>query len=490
MANGVTKVFTGLAFYAYAFFNLFSFIFVLMINGVWFRKDTEQDKLQYAIAKDQFWNLAKSPIPNFCHNFYTLRNNLKLHYISNREGPFNGNLVIFFHGFPDSCVMWRHLLQEKSIPLQDATLVAVDLPGFGGSDSFPKYDTQILDALSEFVVAMRDTYIPVEQADSIDTLIVGHDWGCILGFRLAAEAPALADRFILTNAPHTQLALANVKGIVQSSSMIFKQFRRSPWKQWSCLSKAYNTIKPLLVQVYMMGYIFIFNLSTLYVNFLGIGGNYAFMRSVTMSAYDLKSPEWSFPECLATSFGPGKEELDTAIPSTSSTSPGETYGASVIARAKSHGQAFWNMTGYYRHGVSSRPWTKSLETIADLYALESSASESSSPGSRRRASISNGALFAVPHKGALKAPTYVLWGEKDQACSREICLNGLGDYLAKDSEVTILPRTSHWTPIQKESRAVLARVIGLFARSNSTPLPNMTAEVHKIYPDATLYVKK
>lgn len=98
--------------------------------------------------------------------------------------------------------MWRHLFQEKAIPLQDATLVAVDLPGFGGSDSFPKHDTQVLDALSEFVVAMRERFIPVEQADSIDTFIVGHDWGCILGFRLAAEAPALADRFILTNAPH------------------------------------------------------------------------------------------------------------------------------------------------------------------------------------------------------------------------------------------------------------------------------------------------
>lgn len=239
-----------------------------------------------------------------------------------------------------------------------------------------------------------------------------------------------------------------------------------------------------------MSYIFVFNLSAFFVTILGIGGNYAFMRAVTKSAYDQNSPEWSFPECLASSFGPGEEELDTTLPTTSRSSPGGTYGPSVRARATSHGHAFWNMTSYYRHGVSSRPWTKSLETIADLYALESSASESSSPGSRRRASISNGALFAVPHKGALKAPAYVLWGEKDQACSRELCLNGLGDYLAKDSEVTILPRTSHWTPLQKESRAVLARVIALFAGRHSSPTPSLTAEVQKLYPDATLYVKK
>lgn len=93
-------------------------------------------------------------------------------------------------------------MQEKDIPLQDATLVAVDLPGYGGSDSFPKYDTEVLEALTEFVVAMRDKYIPAEETDTANTFVVGHDWGCILGFRLAAEAPAIADRFILTNAPH------------------------------------------------------------------------------------------------------------------------------------------------------------------------------------------------------------------------------------------------------------------------------------------------
>lgn len=98
--------------------------------------------------------------------------------------------------------MWRYLFQEKAFPGTEATVVAVDLPGFGGSDSFPKYDTQILDALTEFVIAMREQYLPADQSDSTNTFIVGHDWGCILGFRLAAEAPAIADRFILTNAPH------------------------------------------------------------------------------------------------------------------------------------------------------------------------------------------------------------------------------------------------------------------------------------------------
>ncbi len=99
-------------------------------------------------------------------------------------------------------MMWRHLLQEPAIPLQHATVVCVDLPGYGGSDSFKRYDTDVLEALTEFVVAMRDKYIPPDESDSTNTFIVGHDWGCVLAYRLAAEAPSLADQFILSNAPH------------------------------------------------------------------------------------------------------------------------------------------------------------------------------------------------------------------------------------------------------------------------------------------------
>jgi len=198
---------------------------------------------------------------------------------------------------------------------------------------------------------------------------------------------------------------------------------------------------------------------------------------------------------MASSFGPGPEECKTSIPAVNGTyttngeSQGEMYGTSVLERAKSPEEAFWNMTGYYRDGVAWRPWTKSLETITDLYALETSASESSSPG-RRRSSISSSGLFADQYKGALHAPTYVLWGEKDQACSRPICVDGIGDYLGRDSEVTLLPRSGHWTAIEKEARPALATAIALYAGRDAKPIAKMTTEVQKVYDGATLLVKK
>jgi pimeloyl-ACP methyl ester carboxylesterase len=81
----------------------------------------------------------------------------------------------------------------------------VDLPGYGGSDGLKNYGaTQVLESLTEFVVGIRDLYGIDDVEDSAPTrkvIIVGHDWGAILGFRLAAEAPQLADRFILSNGP-------------------------------------------------------------------------------------------------------------------------------------------------------------------------------------------------------------------------------------------------------------------------------------------------
>ena len=108
--------------------------------------------------------------------------------------------------------MWRHLLDSTSSLGNKATLVAVDLPGYGGSDGCNKYSPdEVLEALTEFIVAMRDLYVEREaELDGHDealaqrgqqVYLVGHDWGCVLAFRLASEAPGLADRFILTNGP-------------------------------------------------------------------------------------------------------------------------------------------------------------------------------------------------------------------------------------------------------------------------------------------------
>lgn len=80
-------------------------------------------------------------------------------------------------------------------------LIAVDLPGYGGSDSFLVHDADtVLEAISAFILGMREEYAADEGEHPRRVIVVSHDWGSIIAFRLAAEAPQLADRFIAASA--------------------------------------------------------------------------------------------------------------------------------------------------------------------------------------------------------------------------------------------------------------------------------------------------
>lgn len=164
------------------------------------------------LAQGRLWNLSKHP-NGLTHAFYTLSNGARLHYVANSDfsdatSPRGyRNVIIFLHGFPDSWALWRHLLSSPGLRINNV-LIAVDLPGYGGSDSLRSYGaTEVLEAVTEFVIGMRKLYGIDDEEDTArmgmkpGVIIVGHDWGCIIGARLAAEAPQLADRFILSNAP-------------------------------------------------------------------------------------------------------------------------------------------------------------------------------------------------------------------------------------------------------------------------------------------------
>lgn len=488
------RSFQHLFLYLFALLNYVLYLFLALRSGRFFRKPTEQEQLRLAISRDQFWNLSKQPIPGFGHAFYKLRNGSKLHYLTNRptsnasgdKKGASGNLFIMLHGWPDSAMMWRHCLKEPAIPIHTSRLVCLDLPNFGGSDTFPRPDTAVLEAVTEFIVAMRELHEEDTAGDDkeFSTVIVAHDWGCAIAFRLAAEAPQLADRFILSNGPHVGLALANKDRIIASAAKIFKQFKENPTKNFACLSKSFSALKPLLRQVMMSGYIFVFQLPSFMLTYMGSIGNMIFLRTVVRMSAGRHKEEYNEQECLASTLGPGVIEVNTR------TSDGENYGESVHERAASVGTLFWRQTAYYRNGLAFNPWEKTLETAADLYNLETESEASNSPIRRRFSSSATSGLFSEHYAGALRAPSTIVWGAKDSALSRVICLDGIGDYLAKGSEVILLPQTGHWAPAEKESRAALAKIISLCAATAPSLPTYFSKDVEQIYEGSTCPVRR
>jgi hypothetical protein len=291
------------------------------------------------------------------------------------------------------------------------------------------------------------------------------------------------------------LALANQANILDSSRRIFKTFVQAPFERRSCFRKSFDTVKPLLIQYLLFGYIAAFHLPSFMVAYLGTGGNYAFLRGALRAAYGKDKSEWSVADSMAAMLGPSEDDCKTRISdgseachNTDDSANVLSYSPAVLHRAQNPGASFLDKTGYYTDGAGTQKWQKSLETLAWLYNIE--AEDSGSSDIRRRRSSSSG-IFEPAHAGSLRAPTTIIWGQMDQACTQRICLDGIGDYLAKGSQVVLLPRTGHWTAVEKDSRIAFGKVIEWYVDGgDGVGKGDVASVVKQVYHDATLMVRK
>jgi pimeloyl-ACP methyl ester carboxylesterase len=104
------------------------------------------------------------------------------------EGP----LVLLLHGFPEFWWTWRHQL-----PLLAAAgyrAVAADLRGYGGSDKPPRgYD---------LITAAADAAGLIRALGEANATVVGHDWGGLTAWTLAAYFPKSVRRLAVVSMAH------------------------------------------------------------------------------------------------------------------------------------------------------------------------------------------------------------------------------------------------------------------------------------------------
>ncbi|WP_347059160.1 alpha/beta hydrolase [Blastococcus sp. HT6-30] len=123
-------------------------------------------------------------------------NGVRLHAAEAGEGP----LVLLLHGFPQFWWTWRAQLTA----LADAGFraVAPDLRGYGASDKPPRgYD---LPTLSADVAAL------VRALGERHAAVVGHDWGGLLGWTMAALHPRVVHRLVVVSMAHPRLLRAGM----------------------------------------------------------------------------------------------------------------------------------------------------------------------------------------------------------------------------------------------------------------------------------------
>jgi pimeloyl-ACP methyl ester carboxylesterase len=123
-------------------------------------------------------------------------NGARFHVASMGEGP----LVLLLHGFPEFWWTWRHQL----VTLAEAgyRAVAMDLRGYGGSDKPPRgYD---------LITAAADAAGLIRALGEASATVVGHDWGGLTAWTLAAYHPKSVHRLAVVSMPHPLQMRAHV----------------------------------------------------------------------------------------------------------------------------------------------------------------------------------------------------------------------------------------------------------------------------------------
>ena len=119
-------------------------------------------------------------------------NGLELYAVE--AGPEAGPLVILLHGFPEFSYGWRHQIAQ----LADAgfRVVVPDQRGYGRSDKPEGIDAYRIPVLAADVIGLA------ESCGHDRFHLVGHDWGGIVAWWLAARHPERVERLAIANAPH------------------------------------------------------------------------------------------------------------------------------------------------------------------------------------------------------------------------------------------------------------------------------------------------
>lgn len=120
---------------------------------------------------------------------YIVSNGVKLHYVTQGEGP----LMLMLHGFPEFWYSWRHQIPEFA---RDFKVVALDLRGYNDSD---KPQDKSAYVMAEFI---KDVEGVIKGLGYEKCVLVGHDWGGGIAWSFAHAHPEMVERLIVLNIPH------------------------------------------------------------------------------------------------------------------------------------------------------------------------------------------------------------------------------------------------------------------------------------------------
>ena len=109
-------------------------------------------------------------------------------------GPLDGDPVVLLHGFPERASSWRHV--APLLHAQGLRTYAPDQRGYSpGARPRRRRDYAVPELVGDVVALIGAIGRPVH--------LVGHDWGAIVGWMVAAHHPELVRTWTAVSVPHS-----------------------------------------------------------------------------------------------------------------------------------------------------------------------------------------------------------------------------------------------------------------------------------------------
>jgi epoxide hydrolase 4 len=125
---------------------------------------------------------------------YADSSGVKIHYASYGPNTPTAPLIVMVHGFPDFWYTWRDQMQA----LGDAgyLCVAMDTRGYNLSDKPKGVENYAMRLL------VGDVLSVIRSQGRQKAIVMGHDWGGMISWQTAFNAPQMVEKLIILNLPH------------------------------------------------------------------------------------------------------------------------------------------------------------------------------------------------------------------------------------------------------------------------------------------------
>lgn len=137
------------------------------------------------------------------------------------DGPPDGRVVVLLHGFPEDRHSWRRVTAR--LQAEGYRVLAPDQRGYSPGARPSGRSAYRLGRLTSDIVALADA----AGADSFD--VVGHDWGSVVAWGLAADHGSRVRSLTALSVPHPGAFLHAVRHSSQGLRSWYMVFFQLPW---------------------------------------------------------------------------------------------------------------------------------------------------------------------------------------------------------------------------------------------------------------------